>query len=89
MNPPKGLWQDQVGQAINGWRSALQDAAPKIPFDQDKRQAVTVLLKDERIANDLFEERKIAHTQEGLDPIRAGHAAAQDLTELAKRFGGR
>ncbi len=83
----RGMWQPEVGQAIGEWRSALKDLAPKVPFDADKRQAVKVILKDERIANDLFAQRKAFHVQAGLDPITAGKQAAQDLTDLAQRFG--
>lgn len=89
MEPPKVFWQDQAEAALGHWDRALADKMPAVPFDQDKRQAVKVLLKDERIANDLFEERKAAHAQEGLDPVTAGHKATEDMTELAKRFGGK
>lgn len=88
MNTPKGMFQDEVGQAIGEWRSALKDLAPKTPYDADKRQAVKIILKDNRIANDLFAQRKAFHVQAGLDPMMAGKQAAQEMTELAARFGG-
>lgn len=84
----RGMWQPEAKAAMQGWRDALHEMTPAVPFDQDKRKAAEVVLKDERIANALFEQRKAAHIQEGLDPVTAGKAATQDMTELARRFGG-
>ncbi len=85
----RGLYQNEAKAAITDWRTALREMALAVPFDNDKRQAVKVILKDNRIANDLFTQRKAFHVQAGLDPMMAGKQAAQDLTELAQRFGGK
>jgi hypothetical protein len=72
------------------WRDALREMRPAVPFDNDKRQAVKVILKDGRIANDLFAQRVAIHAgQEGMDEAAARKRATQDMTELARRFGGK
>jgi hypothetical protein len=89
MNTPKVFFEDQAAKAIDNWDRALSKVMPKVPFDQDKRDAVKVLFKDPRIANDLFAQRKAAHAQEGMDQVTAGKQAAQDMTELARAYGGK
>jgi len=89
MNTPKVFYQDQAAAAIGNWDRALAKMMPKVPFDNDKVQAVKVILKDNRIANDLFEQRKAVRIQEGMDEETARKQAAQDLTDLARRFGGK
>jgi hypothetical protein len=89
MNTPKVFFEDQAVTALGNWDKALSKMMPAVPFDQDKRDAAKIILKDERIANDLFVQRHTAHLQEGMDDVTARKQAAADLTEFARRVGGK
>lgn len=91
MKEQRGLFQDQLDEARNEIRGALEEVAPRKPFGggTDYKKVMQAMKSDPRILDKVGQWREFYHmAQEGLDPQTAKQKAAEELTRFTQTFGG-
>ena len=91
MKEPQGLFQDQLDEARNEIRGALEEVAPQKPFGggTDYKKVMQTMKGDKRILDKVGQWREFYHmAQEGMDAQTAKQKAAEELTRFVQTFGG-
>ena len=90
MKEPQGLFQTEIETARNELRGALEEVAPRKPFNGvDYKKTLRAMQSDPRILNRVGEWREFYHmAQEGMDAQTAKQKAAEELTRFTQTFGG-